>query len=83
MPLEVFVKNTRAPIEHTFNCHEWCDSEWCWAKVLTEKSHAGTMKRLAMVRYSKSYIFHMFNYYYLTMLLYGLFQFYLIIYEHI
>ena len=27
--LKKFVKKSRAPIEHLFNCHEWCNSEWC------------------------------------------------------
>ena len=43
LPLNEFVKKGRAPIEHLFNCHEWCDSEWCYAKDLTEKSHERTM----------------------------------------
>ena len=28
LPLNEFVKKGRAPVEHLFNCHEWCDSEW-------------------------------------------------------
>ena len=33
-PLEDLIKRARAPIEHLFNVHEWCDPEWCWAKSL-------------------------------------------------
>ena len=36
-PLSKFVKNARAPIEHLFNDHQWCNSSWCWAKELEEK----------------------------------------------
>ena len=50
LSLDVFVKNSRAPVEHLFNCHEWCDSEWCRAKALTEKLHEGMMKQVSMVR---------------------------------
>ena len=24
----------RAPVEHLFNDHSFCDSEWCWFKEL-------------------------------------------------
>ena len=36
-PLAVFVKNAKAPIEHLFNDHTWCDSSWCWSKDVNEK----------------------------------------------
>ena len=49
LPLADFVKKAHAPIEHLFNCHEWCDSEWCFAKSLTEKSHERTMARVTEV----------------------------------
>jgi len=49
LPLDVFVKNSRAPIEQLFNCYEWCDSERCWAKAMTEKSHEATIARSTMV----------------------------------
>jgi len=49
LPLDVFVKNSKAPIEHLFNCHEWCDSEWSWAKAMTDKSHEATITRSTMV----------------------------------
>ena len=26
----------KAPVEHMFGCHEWCDREWCWAKDVEE-----------------------------------------------
>ena len=26
----------KAPIEHMFGSHEWCDKEWCWAKQIEE-----------------------------------------------
>ena len=35
-PLD-FVKNAKAPIEHLFNDHTWCDSSWCWSKDMEEK----------------------------------------------
>ena len=47
-PLEDFVKLARAPIEHLFNNHEWCDPEWCWSKSLSEKQE----KMMAHVRES-------------------------------
>ena len=37
LDLNEFVMKSRASIEYLFNCHEWCDSEWCYAKALTEK----------------------------------------------
>ena len=49
LPLVEFVQKSRAPIEHLFNCHEWCDSEWCCVKNLTEKSHKLVTKIMAMV----------------------------------
>ena len=36
-PLLDFVKNAKAPIEHLFNDHTWCDSSWCWSKTIEEK----------------------------------------------
>ena len=45
LPLDDFVRKSRAPVEHLFNCHEWCDSEWCYAKALTEKSHQAVISR--------------------------------------
>ena len=48
LPLEQFVKKANAPVEHLFNCHEWCDSEWCYAKALTEQ----TMERVTKVSIS-------------------------------
>ena len=35
-PLSEFVANAKAPIEHLFNDHTWCDSSWCWSKQLIE-----------------------------------------------
>ena len=37
----------QSPIEHLFNCHTWCDAEWCWAKQLDDATHkmmTNTMK---------------------------------------
>ena len=31
---ESFLKNARAPVEHLFNSHEFCDASWCWAKEI-------------------------------------------------
>ena len=39
LPLDEFVRRARAPIEHLFDCHEWCDKEWCWAKELDDAQH--------------------------------------------
>ena len=48
LPLEEVVKIAHAPIEHLFNYHEWCDSEWCYTNAITEK----TMEQVTMVSYS-------------------------------
>ena len=37
--MDEFVRRARAPIEHLFDCHEWCDKEWCWAKELDDAQH--------------------------------------------
>ena len=29
MTLSKFVKNAKAPIEHHFHNHQWCDASWC------------------------------------------------------
>ena len=34
LSLDKFVKNARAPIEHLFNDHTWCDESWCYSKEL-------------------------------------------------
>lgn len=31
-PLPVFIDNVKAPVEHLFNDHTWCDTSWYWAK---------------------------------------------------
>lgn len=38
LPWSESTMKSLAPIEHLFKCHECCDSDWCWAKSLTEKS---------------------------------------------
>ena len=51
--MDDFVKRARAPIEHLSNVHKWCDSEWCWAKSLTETQN----KMMSHVRESyKQYL---------------------------
>ena len=35
--LDHFVNNANAPIAHLFNNHTWCDSNWCWAKDMSDK----------------------------------------------
>ena len=30
-----FVANAKAPVEHLFDNHEFCDESWCYAKELT------------------------------------------------
>jgi hypothetical protein len=37
LPIDQFMEKAKAPVEHLFDCHEWCDVEWCWAKQLSEK----------------------------------------------
>ena len=34
LPFENFKAKAKAPIEHLFACHEWCDHEWCYSKEL-------------------------------------------------
>ena len=36
LPFDKFKKLSKAPVEHLFNCHEWCDKEWCFAAELQE-----------------------------------------------
>ena len=31
---ETFVANAKAPVEHLFDNHEFCDESWCYAKEL-------------------------------------------------
>ena len=45
LPLEEFCLKARAPVEHLFNCHEWCDSSWCWAKELSDKAFNDIMSK--------------------------------------
>ena len=44
LPISEMIKKAKAPIEHLFNCHEWCDPEWCWAKQLDAKQHELTTR---------------------------------------
>ena len=37
LPLEEMVKRANTPIEYLFNCHAWCNLEWCWANQLSAK----------------------------------------------
>ena len=34
LPFDEFKARAKAPIEHHFGQHEWCDREWCYAKEL-------------------------------------------------
>ena len=54
LPLGEFVNKANAPVEHLFNCHEWCDSEWCYAKALTEQ----TTERVIKVSRSNVYLYY-------------------------
>ena len=36
LPINELCIKAKAPIEHLFNCHTWCDAEWCWAKKLDD-----------------------------------------------
>ena len=38
-PLLTFVNNAKAPIEHLFNDHTWCDSLWYWSKKIEDKKN--------------------------------------------
>ena len=31
-----FVRNARAPVEHLFDDHSFCDSTWCWSKEIEQ-----------------------------------------------
>ena len=37
LPPEKFAAKAMAPIEHLFDCHEWCDPEWCYAKEIENR----------------------------------------------
>ena len=39
-----FVANARAPIEHLFDNHVFCDPTWCWAKTINDKLHNAITK---------------------------------------
>ena len=34
-----FFRNARAPVEHLFSNHEFCDASWCWTKEIDERLH--------------------------------------------
>ena len=34
-----FLHNARAPVEHLFSNHEFCDASWCWTKEIDERLH--------------------------------------------
>ena len=36
LPLAEFAIKMKAPIEHMFGSHEWCNKEWCWAKQIED-----------------------------------------------
>ena len=36
-PLAKLIANSKAPVEHLFNDHTWCDPSWCWAKEVSVK----------------------------------------------
>ena len=38
LPLDQFHQKMRAPLEHLFNNHEWCDGDWCWEKELDSRT---------------------------------------------
>ena len=44
LPISQMIKKAKAPVEHLFNCHEWCDPEWCWAKQLDAKQQELTTR---------------------------------------
>ena len=37
LPIDEMMAKSSAPVEHLFNCHEWCDPKWCWAEELELK----------------------------------------------
>ena len=49
LELAEFVKKSRAPIEHLFNCHERCDSNWYYTKCISENSHKKTLAQVQRV----------------------------------
>ena len=36
LPWATFKAKSKAPVEHMFGTHEWCNSEWCYSKELDE-----------------------------------------------
>ena len=36
LPLAQFAIKMKAPVEHMFGSHEFCDKEWCWAVQIEE-----------------------------------------------
>ena len=38
LPLAEIVRKAKAPVEHIFNNHEWCNMEWCWAKDIDDNT---------------------------------------------
>ena len=46
-PLLDFVANAKAPIEHLFNDHTWCNPSWCWSKEVQENEDKITSVLLA------------------------------------
>ena len=49
--IDEFIKNIKAPVEHLFDCHEFCDASWCWTKSIDKKMfHYMKQKRNEMVR---------------------------------
>ena len=46
LPLEEFCTAAKAPVEHLFNCHEWCDPSWCWAKELSQRSFESISQKI-------------------------------------
>ena len=42
-----FVANARAPVEHLFNNHQWCNEQWCWAKGISVTHHGLISKMMA------------------------------------
>ena len=60
---DTFVKNARAPVEHLFSNHEFCDLSCCWFKEIEDIRHGMMVKKLKTnVRNTKQYLHEQFTY---------------------
>ena len=36
LPIDQFLSKEKGPLEYMFKRHQWCNTEWCWAKDLED-----------------------------------------------